>query len=75
MTSGQDDVFHIHCFPSGSDGKESACQCRRPGFDPGAGISLEKGMATTPVFVPAESLDRGAWRATVWDCKELGTTE
>ena len=21
-------------FPGGSDGKESACQCRRPGLDP-----------------------------------------
>ena len=25
---------------------------------------LEKGMAT-PVFLPRESMDRGAWRATV----------
>ena len=24
-------------FPSGSDGKEFACQCRRPGFDPQVG--------------------------------------
>ena len=31
---------------SGSDGKESACKCRRPGFDPWAGkIPLEKEMA------------------------------
>ena len=26
---------------------------------------LEKGMATTPVFLPEESMDRGAWWATV----------
>ena len=34
-------------FPSGSDGEESACQCRRPGSVPQVGkISLEKGLAT-----------------------------
>ena len=34
-------------FPGGSDGKESACQCRRHGFDPWVGkIPLEKEMAT-----------------------------
>ena len=37
-------------FPGGSDGKESACQCRRHkrhGFDPRVGeISLKKEMAT-----------------------------
>ena len=26
---------------------------------------LEKGMASTPVFLPGEPMDRGAWRATV----------
>ena len=34
-------------FPGGSDGKESACQCRRHGFDPWVGkLPLEKEMAT-----------------------------
>ena len=34
-------------FPVGSDGKESACYCGRPGFDPWGGEDpLEKGMAT-----------------------------
>ena len=28
-------------FPAGSDGKESSCKCRRPGFDP-----LEEGVVT-----------------------------
>jgi len=26
---------------------------------------LEKGMASTPVFLPENSKDRGTWRATV----------
>ena len=31
---------------------------------------LEKGMATTPVFLPGESMDRGAWWAAVhWVAK------
>ena len=34
-------------FPGGSDGKESACQCRGHGFDPCVGkIPLEKETAT-----------------------------
>ena len=34
-------------FPSGSDGKESACNAGDPGFDPWVRkIPLEKGMAT-----------------------------
>ena len=33
-------------FPGGSDGKESACQCRRPRFDPWVRkIPLEEEMA------------------------------
>ena len=34
------------CLPSGSDGKESACNVRDPGWIPGSGRSLEKEMAT-----------------------------
>ena len=26
---------------------------------------LEEGLATTPVFLPRKSMDRGAWQATV----------
>ena len=34
-------------FPVGSDGQESTCHCRKPGFNPWVGkIPLEKGMAT-----------------------------
>ena len=54
------------CFPGGSDGKESACQCRRPGLDPwvgkipgeGKGYPLQCSCLENP-------MDRGAWRATV----------
>ena len=33
-------------LPSGSDGKEAACNARDPGSITGSGRSLEKGMAT-----------------------------
>ena len=33
-------------LPDGSDGKESACQCGRPGFPPGGDGPKEEGMAT-----------------------------
>ena len=43
----------------GTSGKEPACQgrgCKRHRFNPWIGkIPLEKGMATTPVFLPEES--------------------
>ena len=38
-------------YPGGSDGKESACQCRQPGFDPWVG----RAQQPTPVFLPGES--------------------
>ena len=41
-------VLTIYTFPGGSVGKESACHCRRPRFDPWVGPEdpLEKAMAT-----------------------------
>ena len=37
-------------------GKESACQCRRPGFDPWVGkIPWRRKWQPTPVFLPGES--------------------
>ena len=33
---------------------------------------LEKGMATTPVFLPGESMDRGAWWAAVHGVEKVG---
>ena len=53
-------------FPGGSVSKESALQCRRPGFDPWVGkIPWRRAWQPTPVFLPGESMDRGAWWATV----------
>ena len=39
-----------------SDGKEFACQCRRPGFSPWVGkIPWESEWLSTPVFLPEKS--------------------
>ena len=37
--------------------------------------SLGEEMEPTPVFLPGEPMDRGAWRATVHGVAESGTTE
>ena len=37
----------MDCFPGGSVSKDSACNVRDPGFNPGLERSLEKGMAAT----------------------------
>ena len=56
-------------FPGDSSGKEPASQClrcKRCGFDAlGWEDPLEGCMEPTPVFLPGESRDRGAWRAMV----------
>ena len=42
-------------LPGGSDGKESALQCRRPGFNPWIGkIPWRREWLSTPVFLPGE---------------------
>ena len=53
-------------FPGGSDGKESACQCKRPGAQSlGQEDPLEKGLAThSNILAWRNSMDRGAWQAT-----------
>ena len=48
---------HSKClgFPGGSDGKESACQCRRPGFDPWIWkMPWRREWQPTSVFLPGE---------------------
>ena len=51
-------------FPGGLDGKESACNASLvPSL--GQENTLERGMAITSVFLPGDSMDRGARRATV----------
>ena len=39
-------------LPGGSDDKESTCSAGDAGSSPGLGRSLEKEMATAPVFLP-----------------------
>jgi len=41
-------------FPSGSDGKESACSVGNSGLVPGSGRSLGREWLPTPVFLPGE---------------------
>ena len=46
----------IQRSPGGSDGKQSALQSWRPGFDPWAGkIPWRKEWLPTPVFLPGKS--------------------
>ena len=53
-------------FPSGSDGKESACSAGDPGSVPGLGRSPGEGNGNPLQYSCQEnSMDRGAWRATV----------
>ena len=42
-------------FPGGSEGKESACNAGRPGFDPWVGkIPWRRKWQSTPVCLPGE---------------------
>ena len=58
-------------FPGSSVGKESACQCRRPGFEPWVGkIPWRRKWQPSPVFLPGES--RGQRRMagySPWGCR------
>ena len=64
-------------LPGGSDGKESPCNAGDPGLIPGSGkIPWRRKWQHTPVFLLGESLDRGAWWATVHAvAKELDMTQ
>ena len=53
-------------FPGGSDGKESACNVGHPDSIPGSGRSPGGGHGNPLQYSCLEnSMDRGAWRATV----------
>ena len=53
-------------FPSGSDGKESACSVGDPGLIPGSGRSSGEGHGNPLQYSCLENpMDGGAWQATV----------
>ena len=55
--------------------KEFACQCRRPGFDPGSFRSRRRQWQSTPVFLPGESHgQRSLVGYSPWGCKESDRT-
>ena len=64
-------------LPGGLDGKASACSAGDPGSIPGSGRSLVEGNDYPCQCTFLEnSMDRGAWQATVHGChQELDTTE
>ena len=64
-------------FPVGSDGKESVCQCRKPGFDPWVGkIPWRRKWQPTPVFLPGEFHEQRSLEGYCpWGHKESDLTE
>ena len=65
-------------YPGGANSKEPTCLCRRHkthGFDSWVGKILWEGMGATPIFLPEESIDRGAWPATVHRVTKSQTLE
>ena len=63
-------------LPRWLSGKESACQCRRRGFDPGVGkVPWRRKWHPTPVFLPGERHGQRSLGGTVHGViKESGTT-
>ena len=63
-------------FPCGSDGKEFACNAGDPGLITGWGRSPGEGNGYQLQYsYPGNSLDRGAWWATVYGVAESDMTE
>ena len=60
-------------FPGGSDGKESACQRRRCGFDPRIRkIPWRRRWQPAPVFLPGKSHgQRSLVGSNTWGCKSI----
>ena len=64
-------------FPSGSGGKESACNAGDPGSIPGLGISLgRREWLPTPVFLPGEFHGQRSLESySPWGRKESNMTK
>ena len=63
-------------FPGGSDGNKSACNVGDPGSIPGSGRSPGEGHGSPFQYSCLEnSVDRGAWWATVLGITKSDTTE
>ena len=63
-------------FPSGSDGKEPACNAGDPGLIPGSGRSPGEGNVYPLQYSCLENpIHRGAWWVTVYEISELVMTE
>ena len=74
----QINLFHYYQgFPHGSDGKKSACNTGRPGFDLWIGkISWRREWLPTSVFWPGEFHGQRSLAGYVpWGRKELDMTE
>ena len=63
-------------FPCGSAGKESSCNVGDLGLIPGLGRSPGEGNGYSLQYYYLEnSMDRGAWQATVYGIAKSQTTE
>ena len=73
-----DNSYKTQCptFPGGSVVKESACQCRRWGFDPCVGkMPCRRKWPPTPVFLPGEFHGQSVVGYSPRGCKKSDTTE
>ena len=69
-------LYFFFRFPGGSEGKPSACNAGDPGSIPGLGRSPGEGNGNPLQYSCLEnSMDGGAWWATVYGVTESDTTE
>ena len=69
-------IYTTEGFPGGSNGKESAYNARDPGSIPGSRRSPGEGNGNPLQYSCLEnSMDRGAWQATVHGIAESNMTK